>query len=404
MEVYCIDILVIFFTAAAIMALSFLGDMLSRKVMLPSVILLILLGMLVGPIFGSTIGFDRSSLEGVIVYLAPLTLIFIAFDSGTHMNISEVVEKSRRAVLLSILGFLLSACVIAVFLHFTFSLRWAYSFLLASAWGGVSTATVVAVAKYLRIGEDTVTTLTIASLVDDAIVLVSALTIIDYIFLGGMGAVDISLTLVRNISISFFIGVVVGIMWLSVLHVSGKGGYTYTFTLAAVLLVYSVTEILKGTGAIAVFLFGLILGNAEPICNALKMKVDAYQLSTFKSSMIRFHSELTFILVTFFFTFIGLTYVFTGTFVLFLGLIISILLHATRFVAVAISTWRSPMASDRSIMGFVVGKGAASAIVSTLPYALGLPNTDIFAGIAINVILFTNIISIILPIIAARSS
>lgn len=386
------------------MALGFLGDMLSRKVMLPSVILLILLGILVGPIFGSEIGFDPSSLQDVITYLAPLTLIFIAFDSGAHMNISEVVEKSRRAVLLSILGFLLSACVIAVFLHFTFSLRWAYSFLLASAWGGVNTATVIAVSKHLRIGEDTLTTLTISSIVDDAIVLVAALTIINYIWLGGMGAVEISLALITNISISFFIGVVVGVTWLSVLHVSGKGGYTYTFTLAAVLLVYSVTELLGGTGAIAVFLFGLILGNAEPICNALRMKVDAYQLSTFQSSMIRFHSELTFILVTFFFTFIGLTYVFTGLFVLFLGLIISILLHATRFVAVAISTWRSSMASDRSIVGFVVGKGAASAAVSTLPIALGLPNTDLFLGIAINVILITNVVSIILPMIAARSS
>ncbi len=392
----------VLFTAAAIMALSFLGDMLSRRVMLPSVILLIVLGIVFGPLLGPFLGFNRSSLVEVIPYLAPLTLAFIAFDAGVHMNIFEVMEQSRRALLLSMLGFLLSTIVIGIFLHFAFSLRWAYAFLLSSAWGGVNTATVIAVSRHLRIGGKTVTTLTMSSLIDDIVVLVSALTILSYITLGGAGFSDIPLVLVKNISVSIFLGVIVGIAWLNILYLSRKGDYTYTFTLAASLLLYSGTEMLSGTGAIAVFLFGLILGSSEPLSHSLKMNVDVAQLTVLKRSIMKFHSELTFILITFFFTFIGLIYVFTGVLHLVLGLTISLLLHGTRYVAVKVGTWRSPLASDLPAIGLIVGKGAAAAAMSTIPLAYGLPNTDMFTSIALNVILFTNIISVVLPLAASR--
>jgi cell volume regulation protein A len=396
------DAVVVFLTAAVIMALSFLGDLLSRKVMLPSVILLIALGILFGPVLGPVLGLDRSSLVEVVPFLAPLTLVFIAFNAGAHMNIHEVMEQSRRAIVLSVLGFLLSTIIVGIFLHFAFSLRWAYSLLLSSAWGGVNTATVVAIGKHLRISGKTITTLTVSSLFDDIIVLISALTILSYITVGGTGVDDISLALVRNICVSVFLGAIIGVAWLNILYLSRKGEYTFTFTLAALLLLYSLTEMLGGTGAIAVFLFGLILGNSRSLCRSLKLEVDVDQLSRLKDSIMKFHSELTFIVVTFFFTFIGLIYVFTGVFDVVLGLVISLLLHGARYIAVKLGTWRSSLASDLPAIGLIVGKGAASAAMSTLPLAYGLPNTAMFSSIALNVILFTNIISIILPLLVSH--
>ncbi len=383
------------------MALSFLGDLLSRKAMLPSVILLIALGIIFGPVFGTGLGLDRSSLVEVVPFLAPLTLVFVAFNAGIHTGMYEVMEQSRRALVLSILGFLLTTITVAIFLHFAFSLRWAYSLMLSSAWGGVNTATIVAVSRHLKIAGETITTLTISSLIDDIIVLVSALTILNYMTKEVTGF-DISLVLVGNICVSVFLGAIIGLAWLNILYLSRKGEYTVTFTLAAMLLLYSLTEILGGTGAIAVFLFGLILGNSEALCGSLMLNVDVDQLSRLKNAIMKFHSELTFIVVTFFFTFIGLIYVFTSIFDVFLGLVISLLLHGTRYVAVRLGTWRSPLATDLPAIGLIVGKGAASATMSTLPLAYGLPNTTMFLSIALNVILFTNVISIILPFLVSR--
>lgn len=391
----------VFSTIAAIMALSFIGDMISRRILLPSVILLIITGILFGPILHLL---DPTSLGVVVPYLIPLTIAFLGFDSGLKTEISEVMARSGRALVLSVLGFLLSTIVVGVFLHSVFGMRWAYAFLLSSAWGGVSTATVAAVCKHLQASEETCTTLTVSSMVDDLLVFVCALTMLNYISLGGLTPYEISLELIGNLSISFFLGVVIGILWLNILYYSRKGEFNYTFTLAAVLLVFSATEILGGTGGIAIFFFGLILGNSQPLARLFRMRADLDELSELKDSITKFHSELTFILSTFFFVFIGLLYVYTGLFEVLLGLFISVLLHATRLVAVRVASWRSDLSDDYPAIGLIVGKGATAAAVSALPLAANLPNAEMLSGIALNVILITNIISIVLPIVAARSS
>ncbi len=393
------EIPAVFFTVAAIMILSFIGDWISRKILLPNVILLLFTGIICGPILNF---FNRAELVAVVPFLAQLTIAFIGFNAGLHMDLYEVLAHSRRAVLLSVCGFAFSTSVVGILLHFVFSIRWAYALLLASAWGGVNTATVSVVCKHLKIRRESFTTLTISSLIDDIIVLISALSLLNYITLGGLGIHEISLELVRNLSISIFIGITGGLAWLYLLFFSRKTEYTYTFTLAAILGVYSGTELLGGSGGIAIFLFGLILGNSRSLTGSLRMKVDGDVMFKLKNLIGRFHSELTFILTTFFFTFIGLIYMFTGFEELLLGVIISLLLHGARLAAVKVGTWKSELAPHFPAIGLIVGKGAASAAMSTLPLAYGLPHAEMLSSVALNVILFTNIISVTLPVIVYR--
>ena len=154
--------MIVFFTVAVIMVLSFIGDLISRRVLLPNVILLIISGIVFGPVLGL---FDSASLVGVVPFLAPLTIAFIGFDAGMGMNIQDVLAQSRRALLLSVLGFALSTGIVGVFLRFAFDLRWAFALLLSSAWGGVSTATVREVCKHLQVKKETATTLTVSSVI-----------------------------------------------------------------------------------------------------------------------------------------------------------------------------------------------------------------------------------------------
>ena len=95
---------------------------------------------------------------------------------------------------------------------------------------------------------------------------------------------------------------------------------------------------------------------------------------------------------------------FTGWFELFLGLVISLLLHGSRLVTVKIGTLGSSLTADYPVIGLIVGKGVASAAMSTLPLAYGLANAEMFSSVALNVILLTNIFSIILPIWISRAT
>ena len=396
-----IDIITVFYVIAVIMLLSFIGEAVSRKILLPSMILLIALGIICGPVLQI---FDYDSLKGMVSIIAPLTIAFIGFESGLKMGFYEVIEQSRRAVILSVLGFLITFAVVSLFLHFIFSLEWSYAFLLSSAWSGVNTATVESVCNYLRLKERTRATLIISSLVDDAIVIVVTLMILNYIRLEEVSLSEGITAISSNFCISIFVGVILGFVWMNLLYLSRKIEYTYTFTLAALLLVYSLTESLGGTGGIASFLFGVVLGNSSSLASALKLKLKRDELTRLSDLIEHFHSELTFIIRSFFFTFIGLIYMFTGVNELILGFGISLLLHFSRFITVGVGTIGSPLRSDFPAIGVIVGKGVAAAAMSTLPLAYNLPNATIYTSIALNVILFTNVISILLPLALRRKS
>ena len=390
-----IDIIVVFYAIAVIMLLSFIGEAISRKILLPSMILLITLGIICGPVLQI---FDYDSLKNMVSIIAPLTIAFIGFESGLKMDFYEVIKQSRRAVMLSVTGFVVSLTAISLLLYFVFGLEWIYALMLASAWSGVNTATVEAVCSYLRLKEKTRATLIISSLVDDAIVIVVTLAILNYILLGEISVNEGIIAISSNFCISIFIGVVLGFVWINLLYFSRRIEYTYTFTLAALLLVYSLTETFGGTGGIAAFLFGVVLGNSDSLASTLKLKFKTTELARLSNLIEHFHSELTFIIRSFFFTFIGLIYVFTGVNELILGLGISLLLHLSRFLAVSIGTIGSSLREDLPAIGVIVGKGVAAAAMSTLPLAYNLPNATFYTSIALNVILFTNVISILLPL------
>jgi len=318
------------------------------------------------------------------------------------MDIHKVVGQSVRVAILAILGFALSMIAVGSLLHFALGIRWAYALLMASAWSGMNIAIVNAVFRYIKPQEETRVTFTIVSLVDDPLVLISTLTILNYILLGNMGVGDVLIGLSSNIGMSVFLGFILGLGWLNVLYFLRKGEYTYTFTLAAFLFVYALSEILGGTGVISVFLFGLIIGNYKLIVKRFKLKMSVNEFSQLKDMIEKFHSEITFMLRSFFFTFLGLIYVFTGVFALLLALACSLLLHITKYAVAKIGTFKSPMSSDLPVIGFIVGQGAASASMSTLPLVHNLPGAAALTSLALNIILLNNITSILLPFVAAK--
>jgi len=393
------DLIIIFFTIASILALGFIGDALSRKVMVPSVIMLMILGIVVGPILHV---FQYDLIVEMVSIIAPLTLAFISLEAGMSMDIRDVLKQSGRVAVISIFGFVFSMVAVGSLLHFALSIRWAHAFLMASAWSGMNVAIVNAVFSYIKPREETRLTFTMISLVDDPLVLVSTLTILDYVLLGSTNFGQILTSISFGVGMSLFLGASLGLGWLLVLYSLRKSEYTYTFTLAAFLFVYALSESFGGTGVISVFIFGLVLANYWIILRRFKSRRSMIEFSQLKENVDRFNKELTFILSSFFFTFIGLIYVFTDIYVILLGLACSLLLHLTKYIVTKIGTFRSPMAADLPMIGLIVGQGASSASMSMLFLVYGLPNATLLTSLALNMILFNNITSIVLPFAAAK--
>lgn len=96
------EVLIAFLTLAAIMVLSFIGEIISKKIVVPSAILLVLLGIACGPLLRL---FEYEALVATVPFIAPLTIAFVCFEAGSEMNVYRVLRSSGRAAVLSVLGF-----------------------------------------------------------------------------------------------------------------------------------------------------------------------------------------------------------------------------------------------------------------------------------------------------------
>ncbi len=393
------EVVIAFSTLAAIMVLSFIGEIIAKKIFVPSAILLVFLGIVCGPLLHL---FEYEALVAAVPFIAPLTIAFVCFEAGEEMNVYRMLRSSGRAAVLSVLGFVFSVIPVGVLLRFVLGLDWGFAFMLASAWSGMNLIIVNTVSDLLKLKKESRTTLTLLTMIDDPLVMISTLAILNYILLGGVSFQETASALMSNISISICIGALIGLAWLNLLYIARKTKFIYTFTLAAILFFYSLVEMLGGTGGIAIFVFGLIIGNYRSVITTLKLRLEKKQLSGIVRRIDGFHSEITFMLRSFFFTFLGLIYTFAGVTELLIGLAISILLHITRYLAFKIGTIRSPLKSDLPEIGLIVGQGVAAAAMSTLPLAYDFPNAAFYTNIALNVLLFTNILSIALPLFKTK--
>ncbi|MEM0488730.1 MAG: cation:proton antiporter, partial [Candidatus Bathyarchaeia archaeon] len=88
--------------AGAIIVIGFLGNYIFERLGVPDLIILILLGVMIGPLSGII---DVASIMDLAPYLSALAMVYILFDGGLAMNIYRVFAESPRAAVLAFLGY-----------------------------------------------------------------------------------------------------------------------------------------------------------------------------------------------------------------------------------------------------------------------------------------------------------
>jgi cell volume regulation protein A len=197
------------------------------------------------------------------------------------------------------------------------------------------------------------------------------------------------------------IGVVFGVIWLSVLRNVANEPYAYMLTLAVVLFGYTVSEYLGGSGPLTSFLFGLVLGNEREIFKFLKR--DRSRSLIVDAGLRRLQEEIAFLIRSFFFVYLGLIAMSIDINSLFWGIILSFLLLFIRFIAVKLAMIRSPICEENSLMTTVLTRGLVAAILGTLPMQYGLLYADQYLNITLVVVISTAIFNTVGVRLLARS-
>jgi cell volume regulation protein A len=399
--------------SGSIIVLGFLGNYIFERTGFPDMLLLIVLGIIFGPVTGLV---DAASIMSLAPYLAALALVFILFDGGMAMNIYRVFSESPRAAILAITGFTLSAVGTSLFMMYLVipDVPPLYSMLFGTIFGGSSSIVVISLASRIKVSEKCSTILSLESALTDILCIVFSLVVIEIMMKGTVDLTAIGRSIASRFSIGIVLGIIFGILWLSALKRIVKAPYAYMLTLAVVLLAYAFSEFLGGSGSLCSLLFGIMLGNEKEIYRVLRMErptsvvVDA--------GLKRFESEVAFLLRTFFFVYIGLIVTNVDAIIILIGVFLSLILLLARFGAVAVSTLRSDeLKKERPVMSVMLTRGLAAAVLATLPLQYSDPAkypevgpifqalSPLYINLAVVIILSTAIIATVgIPLLKRR--
>lgn len=263
--------------------------------------MLILIGILLGPVFRLM---DPTQLAGFTPYFATFAMIMILFDGGMTLDLRSILRQFTGAVLLAVLGFLATAALTAFISRF-FGYPFPLGVLLGSIVGGTSGAIVMPLVTQMRMSEEAKTILSLESSLTDILCVVIAASLVHLIPTGQSEWITPLQDLLGRFIIGILLGAACGIGWSKILERLQKPHFAYMLTLAVLFLLFSLAEFIRGNGAMAALVFGLILGNYKRFPALFG---PAMAVNTNETAIRGFHGELAFFIRTFFFVYIGLIF------------------------------------------------------------------------------------------------
>lgn len=386
-----------------LLVLAYFAEVLFSRSRIPAVVILIFSGMLLGPFFRLVPGAD---LDRAAPYFGAVALVVILFEGGLDLDLDESARGLLQATVLASLSFLLTAGALALFAHGLLGLAWPSAVALASLLGVPSSAVVLPIAGRLGLRADLRTVVVLEAAVADVLGILGAGIAIE----ASQGG-SVPVLLLRRTVVGFTIGallaLVVGLLWsrlLRDLRARAAEHYGEVLTFGVVLLLDGAVHTLGGASAVAVVTFGLVLANEPVIMSRLLRRPlsteDEALFGELRVSVHRFTSQLTFLIRTFFFVFLGLVVRWTG-------LTGTSALTALLFVAIVILGRRAAVVvSDRTgllslshaearALSSLFPRGLVTAVLAFSAVEAGLPGAEQFPLYAFVVLALTNLLMVV---------
>jgi len=383
-----------------LLIIGFIGDYLFKKISFPDILVLLALGYVAGPVLHLV---DPAWVALASPIIANLSLVVILFNGGLGLDFSQVRATAPRAIALALVGIVASMIAATAFVYYILDWELMSSLLLGAIVGGTSPAIVMPLIGRAKVSPEISSLLHIESALNGALVIVIALVILEVMTVGATE--HVAPVIVKAIGMRFLIGLGIGgaagFAWLLVLTFIEGELYDDILTLAVLFLLYLAVESLQGSGAIFALAFGLILGNGMDFARFLRTK----RTSEIHNTMMKFHSQIYFIVKTFFFAYLGLMITFDDPNVIVPSILLSLVLLGVRCIVVpAISIGKRRLLANTGILATMLPRGLSAAVVAEIAAISAIPNARLYPEIVIVVIATTVIISAVgIPLFARKS-
>jgi cell volume regulation protein A len=248
-----------------ILAIGTITGLLAQKIKVPDVAVFLIVGMLIGPDALGLVDIKAGSALNQIILLFGAS--YILFDGGASLRFRVLKQVWITIVVLATAGVVVTAAITSIAAYYVLGVPVMVALLLGAALASTDPATLVPIFRQVSIRERVAQTVVSESAFNDAtgaIITFSVLAV-------AMGTGEFSLTsslldLIKQSLIGIAAGAALG--YLAAVLIAHErwsflAEYAPVVTLAAVIAAYFAADGLQASGFMAVFVFGIMLGNRE---------------------------------------------------------------------------------------------------------------------------------------------
>ena len=377
---------IVLLAAGVTIFLGVAGESFFKRTGIPDVAFLMVLGVVIGPVLGII---QADVVVQIVPYFAAIALIIIMFDGGLNLDLRHMAKTAHFAIILAVLGFIVSVAIVTLFAHYGLGWFWLDSILLGSIVGGSSSVIVFGLVRNIRLSEETKNMLAFESAITDILSTIIAFIMFEAVLTSTFSTGLLGETIGRAVAVGLILGLGVGIPWMYITTKLANAQHSYMLTLGILFVLFFLANSFGESGALTALVFGLMLGNKDRFARLFKFKVAMIEPD---DSM---HSQLTFLVRAFFFVFVGLLASFGEIDYVIFGIVAAVAIYLGRIIVAKVSLTKRFSQLDRKVTQVMIPRGLAAAVLATLPLTLGLPNAEAYPQIAFFIILATVIITTI---------
>jgi potassium/hydrogen antiporter len=248
-----------------ILAVGTITGLLAQKVKIPDVAVFLIVGMLIGPDVLGLIDIKADSALNQIILLFGAS--YILFDGGASLRFRILKHVWITIVVLATVGVVVTAAITSLAAYYVLGIPLMVALLLGATLASTDPATLVPIFRQVKIRDRVAQTVVSESAFNDA----TGAIITFGVLAVAMGTGQFSLTtslldLLKQSVIGIGAGAALG--YLAALLIAHErwsflAEYAPVVTLAAVIAAYFAADGLQASGFMAVFVFGIMLGNKE---------------------------------------------------------------------------------------------------------------------------------------------
>jgi cell volume regulation protein A len=367
--------------ASGVLSIAILVRVLAGRIGLPTAALLLVVAAVASDLsdrLGTLLSFED------VQRIATLALVAILFDGGMSMGLSRFRAAAAPIAVLGIAGTFGTAALAALAAHVIFDLHWTVAWLIGAALAPTDPAVTFSVLAGKEVEGRAATILEGESGFNDPVGIALMIGLVDFATSTHASVATIAWEFLREMGVGLAVGIVGGIVLLQLIHhvpLPDRSLYPPAVLLAAG-VVYGIAAVAHGSGFLAVFVAGILVGEAD------------YPR---RSEVRHFHSALADLGELAVFVALGLTIDlgFIGSEGLWWrGLVLAVLLgFVIRPLVVAPLLWRSRLESRERLFVIWCGlKGAVPILLASLAVVGGTAYAPQIYGIVFVVVLFSVVV------------